>query len=418
MSSKEIVLIHPPSPMLEQEKMVPPLGILYLAAVLENVGHHVKAIDVGNEKIDLKELTDTEFVGISTTTPQYPEALKILRAIKKQEKHFPIVAIGGSHASVMKEGILPDGWDFVCVGEGERIIINLVEGKFNEKLVIGERVQDLNSLPLPAHHLLDLRSYHRLTVTKPTAAVISSRGCPFKCVFCAKEISGKIVRYRSPEKFLEEIKTIKEKYGIDQFVFYDDIFTLNPERVKKICEGLRPLGVVWRCNSRVDTVNPKMLKRMKEAGCLEIAYGIESANNGILKYLSKGTTVEDNRRAIELTKNAGIRTKVFLLFGSALDSWETARKNVDFVKETNPDTAQLSVLVPIPGSEMYANPAKFDIKLDENDISSYYYIGKSGRAGDVIRSTKFLSPEEFKSALDMLYAFLEEWKIGKQETPI
>ncbi len=418
MSSKEIVLVHPPSPMLEQEKVVPPLGILYLAAVLQDAGHQVRMLDVGREKIDLREFANIEFVGVSTTTPQYPEALNILRAIRKEKRHFPIVAVGGPHATAMKERLLLDDWDYVCVGEGERAIISLVEGKHDGKLIIGERVSNLDSLPLPAYHLFDLKSYQRPGAAKPTAPLLSSRGCPFHCTFCAKEVSGRIVRYHSPERFIDQVRMIKERFGIDQFMIYDDIFTLVKERVKQICQRLTPLGITWRCQSHVRTIDKERLTFMQKAGCLEIAYGVENPDDRVLEYFGKGTTVEDNKRAIAITKEAGIRVKIYLMFGSALDSFETARGMINFIEETEPDDVQLSVLTPLPGSEMYAHPERFDLQFDVNDLGAYYHCGGGGKAGNVIRSTKFLSPEEFENALDMLYGFLEEWRTGKQGVSI
>ncbi|MDO8341055.1 MAG: cobalamin-dependent protein, partial [Candidatus Woesebacteria bacterium] len=188
MSSKEILFVHPPSPMLEIQKMVPPLGSLQLTAVLRQVGFEPEILDIGDDCVPTERLIKADHLLFSSTTPQYSEALKIIKPIleekRKSGRENPIIAIGGPHATYMKEKLLKDGWNYVCSGDGEEIIVSLVEGKINKGLVIGKRVKDLNELPIPSYDILDPNTYKRSAEHKPTFPIMTSRGCPNNCAFC------------------------------------------------------------------------------------------------------------------------------------------------------------------------------------------------------------------------------------------
>lgn len=419
--AKEILFIHPPSPMLEKQKMVPPLGALQLMAVLREGGHEsLSLLDVGNEHIDIEQLLSAQYLLFSATTPQYSEALKIVQPVIEREKEKnskrPILAIGGPHATYMGKKLLEDGWNYVCQGEGEKIINPLVEGKINEGLVVGERVENLDERPIPAYDLLEPGMYRRSDEYGPTYPAMSSRGCPFNCSFCYK-LTGRAVRYHSPGYILNVGKEIMRN-NVNQMVFYDDTFTLRPDRVNEISKNLRSLGIAWRCNAHVNTLTSKMAKdkdmlsRMKDGGCVLVSIGIDGIDKDSLSYLGKGTSVERGDEAVRLVKEAGILAKVYLIYipGRGVKYVEGMK---NFINRTEPDIVGFSVLMPLPGSAIYEHPKKFGLKMDKNNINELFYQGKDGEYGNALVLT-----EEDKAALEDFYDFLRDWRKTKPRMPI
>lgn len=420
MSSKEILFVHPSSPMLEIQKMVPPLGSLQLTAMLRQVGLEPEILDIGDDPVPIERLIKADHLLFSSTTPQYSEALKIIKPIleekRKSGRENPIIAIGGPHATYMKEKLLKDGWNYVCSGDGEEIIVSLIEGKIDKGLVIGKRVKDLNELPIPSYDILDPNTYRRSIKHKPTFPIMTSRGCPNNCAFCYK-LDGRIVRFHSPD-YVNNLAVAIKNCGVEQAVIYDDTFTLNQDRVVEICEKIKPLGITWRCNGSVNTLvsnktkKVEMLTKMKEAGCALIAVGVDGPDQESLDFLEKGTKIDDCKRSIIEIKNSGILAKAYLVYipGMGFKYTQNAKK---FIKETEPDFIQLSVLMPIPGSNIYEHPDKYNIFIDKSKPDELYYQTKSGEFGDA----GLLNIED-RDALDDINLFLDKWRQTKPQMPI
>lgn len=414
------IFIHPPSPMLERQKMVPPLGPLQLISVLRQVGLEPELLDIGNDTVPMDTFMTADHLLFSSTTPQYVETLKIIKPILEEKIRFgskkPVLAIGGPHATYMKEKLLKDGWNYVCSGDGEEIIIPMVTGKLDQGLIIGKRVDDLDELPIPAYDVLDKDTYKRSNEYKTTYPVMASRGCPNNCLFCCK-LDGRIVRFNSPgyiQKVMESIKGLE----VDQAVFYDDTFTLRQDRVIEICKKIKPLGITWRCNANVNTLvsqktkKSEMLSIMKDAGCSLIAIGIDGTDQESLDFLEKGTKIDDCRKSVLRVKAAGILTKTYLVYipGMGFKYTENAKK---FINETDPDFVAISVLMPIPGSNLYENPEKYNLFIDKTKPEELYYQTSGGNFGDA-----GLLNSEDKEALSDFNDFLLKWRITKPQMPI
>jgi anaerobic magnesium-protoporphyrin IX monomethyl ester cyclase len=425
-SPKDVVLVHPPSPMLEKEGMVPPLGLLLLATILKKKGHLVSAVDIRDREVDTARLLDCQILLFSSvTTPQYNRAKDILKMLssesQKRSKKMPITAIGGPHASYLGDEIVKDGWSFVYRGFGEEGVIPLVEGQLPEGLITGQLTmteEQLNQYPIPDLGLIgDLDSYKRSQDYSPTLPIMTSRGCPHDCSFCSNGLWRRTVRFYRPEKVIAMANDIKNR-GIDQIVFYDDDALINKDnRVLAISRGITPLDVLWRCNTHVNTIDNPIAKKsgilevVKDSGCVLVSLGIDGVDNETLKLYNKETTIDRCRRAIGAVKKAGILVKIFVVYppGGGLGY---VRKAENFIRETEPDFVQFSVKTALPGSRDYE-------KLENQGLingyhwDQFYYQSKPGEYGnsDVLNGAD-------SEALKYLNCFLDKWRQNKAEMPI
>ncbi len=370
----QVVLINPPIPGATPALKVPPLGIAYLASALRNAGISVKIIDAPALGLDLDgaaravSILQPEIVGITSTTPLSKSAYRLGKKIRRDAKWL---ILGGPHPSAVKGKIFEEcpELDFGFRGEGEeqfpQLVKLLLAGEKNPDLpgLISRNrscepvpVSDLDSIPFPAWDLLPMKKYrHPLLPGKKIATIISSRGCPYQCIFCDQSVCGTRFRSRSPEKVVDEIAELSRKWGVRQIIFYDDLFTLNPERVIKICRLILERGVKinWKCEGRVNIQNPEMLSWMKRAGCEVIAYGIESAHQKSLDWLNKGVSAAQIRQAVSLTKKAGIKVLGYFIFGIPIETYQEEIRTVQFAIELGLDYVQFGSLSPFPGSRLY-----------------------------------------------------------------
>ncbi len=383
----KILLLVPPciklyKGMREGAPIFPPLGIAYIAAVLEKNKFNVEIIDSFAENMQWPEIekkikeSKPDIVGITSTTSTFSEALKIARISKRIFPRVKVVA-GGVHVTVLPKQTLekhPE-IDIVAIGESDFSFLETVKAlnkgkKLNKvkglafrqgkKIFLTEansRIENLNQLPFPARHLLPNKKYRppsKTPIKFPFATVITSRGCPNNCVFCAsKSIWGRKLFQRSSENVLKEISEIVKSYGIKQIIFIDDTFTINKKRLFKICDGIAKLELIWGCSSRVNTIDEESVKKMKESGCIWMEFGIETGSQKILNLIKKGTTLEQARNAIKLTKKYKIETSAAFMIGNIGETKEDIEKTISFMKELDPDYLSLSILAPYPGTESY-----------------------------------------------------------------
>jgi radical SAM superfamily enzyme YgiQ (UPF0313 family) len=280
--------------------------------------------------------------------------------------------MGGPHLSAHRQEFFKDcpDLDFGIVGEGEAnfpaLVRRLEEGKdpwdvpglvSPDKLnPPGDFIHDLDGIPFPARSLLPHGAYrYALWPGKKVTTMITSRGCPYRCIFCDKSIFGSKWRARSPKNVLDEMEQIVKEAGIQSVVIYDDLFTLDKQRVKEICQGIleRGLRFQWKCEGRVDRVDEEMLAWLKKAGCSLIAYGVESGNQVGIDYLQKGITLSQIRRAFALTRQAGIQPMAYFILGIPVETYAQGLETIRFARELNPDYAQFSILSPFPGTKLY-----------------------------------------------------------------
>jgi len=301
-------------------------------------------------------------------------------------------------------------FNLAVLGEGEitlKDILNDPTALDGTRIMRGEHIKDLDTIPFPARHLVDWSKYKRgiywgEELLEPAVSIISSRGCPFNCCYCGSHVVfGRGTRFRSVRNVVAEIEHIIETMGYRGMNFHDDTFCLNRKRVFELSSEFAKLNIVWRCLSRVDTVDEEMLLAMQKAGCKELILGVESGSQKVLNRLQKGTTVEQNLKAMKLTKKAGIQLKVGIIVGSPGETWETVEETKKLLKECPPDFWNVSVLTPFPGSAIWKYPEQYGIRILTRDLSQYAMVGKEYK-GTVVVETEEMSKEDIEHARDEL----------------
>lgn len=388
----KVLLINPPyfnSKYKFIGLVAPPLGLAYIAAVLEEGGVDVKIIDAAALEMDWNVLEgeikkyDPDVVAIGALTPTIDKALKTAKIAKNSVPNAKIV-LGGYHPTFTYDEILKNEFiDIIILGEGEYTMLELVQslekGK-NLQEVKGiackdfktpprENIEEIDSLPFPARHLLPMDEYKILNIRLPTGTLISGRGCPFNCSFCASSaMHGRKMRFRSAENIVDEIEHLINDYNAEMIAFMDDTFTLSPVRVIEICDEIkrRNLDFFWGCTARVDSVSRPLLDKMRKAGCITIFYGVESADQQLLNGMNKKITIEKTKNAFKLTKEADMRTIASVAIGMPGDTKRSIEKTINFVKELDASYAIFSLATPYPGTAFYNEACEKNlIKVDD-----------------------------------------------------
>jgi anaerobic magnesium-protoporphyrin IX monomethyl ester cyclase len=380
MAKTKIALINPP--FMEgsfHHPLLLPLGLAYLAAVAEKDGHEVKVVDCpasGYDQTKLKsELSsfNPSIVGVTGTTPTIKSSILSAKTAKEILPNAKVL-VGGAHATFMDKQLLSEvpEIDVVVRGEGELTLLEIANNISDLKLEDIDGItfrkngqitknktrpftQNLDQMPHPAFHLFPLDKYR--IYGKTFLPVMSSRGCPFQCAFCVTSQSfGAQFRARSATNVVDEIEWLKNTHGADGITFYDDILTLNKERILSICDQMveRKIGLPWGCQTRVDQVNKDMLGRMKRACCAEVSFGVESGCQTLLDAFHKKTLVEQNVAAVKLAKKEGLFVAVSAIVSYPGDTMDMVKQTVDLLKKMEPDDAYLCIATPYPGTELRA----------------------------------------------------------------
>ena len=374
-----------------------PLGLAYLASTLEQNDKFVKVLDLcalrknDSEIIQFIRENNINLVGITSTTPQIFSAWRLAKVIKNFDGDINIV-LGGVHPSVLpEESLEKDFINFVVVGEGERTLLELVSALENgssfeniDGLVYKDNglittnnprkfIDDLDEIPFPSRRLFPFPEkyispgqYHKFF-----ADILTSRGCPFSCTFCAnKAVFGRNFRARSPENVIKEIIFLKNKYKLNEIHISDDNFTLDGERAKKICKLMikNRLKMKWACGNgiHVSTIDEELAEYMKRAGCYRVGIGIETGNKSILSKLGKQITLEMVERAVNLLKRNKIITVGLFMFGNIGENKKTMMDTIRFAKELDLDYAQFFILTPFPGTPVFRYLKQRGYLLSEN----------------------------------------------------
>jgi radical SAM superfamily enzyme YgiQ (UPF0313 family) len=338
-----------------------PLGLTWIASVLEEHGRSVRIVDANIEDIDIQKTIEEHrpvIAGIGGTTVVRFDSFKIARLIKEVDPSL-LVVYGGPHATFTAEDTLHhiQHIDIVVRGEGEYTMLELVNrvlAKRDYDDILGisyrrngrichnsprPRIKDLDSLPMPARHLLDMNEYRMdmpFLENITAFSVMSSRGCPIGCVFCsASALWGPKYTRRSPQKVLDEIQLLADQYGISGIKFFDSTLTLDKGHILGICDEFlrRQLNMFWECEVRADTVSYDLLSRMREAGCYYIDLGVESGSPRILKTIHKGITLEQMESAITSAYSLGMHIKCFFMTGLPGETLEDAMMTIEFMKK-------------------------------------------------------------------------------------
>lgn len=372
--NKKVMLVYPRTK--DMWSTMAPLGIMYLSSYLKDHEISTRIIDlmfISLEEYE-KELRgfSPDFIGFSIQTPLIETTLKMIEIAKRVSPESKII-VGGSHATISPETLSNNrDIDFVVMGEGEKTLLDIVNGKIKRGLIRGKPIESLDELPFP-----DRDNYDRYIEINHGVEIMVSRGCPYNCMFCQptqRKLFGNKMKTRTPENVIREIESIIDRFGKNFIIFFfDDTFTWNREWLLEFCSLVKPLKVGWNCNSRVNLVDYGLLKRMKEAGCIAITYGVESCSQKILNFIRKGTTVEQIGNALRLTHKAGILAYADLIIGTPTETEEDLEKTVEFVKKFHPDGIQVSIMTPLVGTDLERYCKEKNI-LNIKSSSDYLYL--------------------------------------------
>lgn len=401
----KVLFVNPPQTASKYKFMgviAPPLGIAYMAGVLQENNIDVEILDASAEDMDFKDVEKEllkrkpDLVALTALTPTIGRALETAQVVKETLPDS-IVVMGGYHPTFnFIETLEDENVDIVIRGEGEYIMLNLVqalenqsslhdvkgivfEDKNSKEIVVNPEaplIQDLDELPFPALNLLPMKKYRLLDMDTHMTTMITTRGCPMQCSFCSSAaMHGKKIRERSVENIVDEIEYLKTNYDIDTIAFMDDTFTLKKRKVMAICDEIlkRNIEIMWGCTSRVDTLDEKLLKKMKEAGCITIFIGVESADQQQLDNMCKNTTIAKIENAFKIARKLKIRTIASVALGMPGDTKEIINKTVKFVHKLKPNYAIYSLATPYPGTRFYKEAFEKNL-IKIKDWSKYTLI--------------------------------------------
>lgn len=401
----KVLFVNPPQTASKYKFMgviAPPLGIAYMAGVLQENNIDVEILDASAEDMDFKDVEKEllkrkpDLVALTALTPTIGRALETAQIVKETLPDS-IVVMGGYHPTFnFIETLEDENVDIVIRGEGEYIMLNLVqalenqsslhdvkgivfEDKNSKEIVVNPEaplIQDLDELPFPALNLLPMKKYRLLDMDTHMTTMITTRGCPMQCSFCSSAaMHGKKIRERSVENIVDEIEYLNTNYDIDTIAFMDDTFTLKKRKVMAICDEIlkRNIEIMWGCTSRVDTLDEKLLKKMKEAGCITIFIGVESADQQQLDNMCKNTTIAKIENAFKIAHKLKIRTIASVALGMPGDTKEIMNKTVKFVHKLKPNYAIYSLATPYPGTRFYKEAFEKNL-IKIKDWSKYTLI--------------------------------------------
>ncbi len=355
-NTAKVALINTPLPEGEyHHPYLPPLGLAYLAAVLEREGIEIKVLDcpicnINHDKLktEIASFKPT-LVGISSMTPTIQSAFKTARVSKEVCPDAKVI-LGGPHATFMDKQILTEesAIDIIVRGEGEETLLDIVRNssssedldnikgitfrKNNQIVQIPNRpfIQDLDNLPFPAYKYLQIDKYR--IYGKRFFPIMSSRGCPFQCSFCvASQMFGAKFRARSAKNVVDELEWLKNTYNAEGISFNDDTLSFDKKRMMDICDEIikRKIELPWGCQTRVDTVSKEILTKMRQAHCNEVSFGVESGCQRILDAVHKKITIEQAEKAIKLAKNEGLFVTVSTIIGYPGETKDTMMQTLD-----------------------------------------------------------------------------------------
>jgi len=406
----DIVLILPPKRFKEHRYS---LGIMYISGYLRDHGYDNTIIEskiLGGKNYEYdrqktrKEIIETaiklrpKIIGFTANTVEIGEVVWINKQIRSQIDCYSI--IGGPHVTASSVEVLRSGFDVAVIGEGELTALELVKelnknntdlsqvrgiawfDKNKNEIKINEdrELIDISDLSLPAYDKVNM-GYHAKVwddiirgIPIKSVMIMASRGCPYSCTFCAcNRVYGHQVRYRSLDNIKKEILLLKDKYGVEGVWFADDTLTVNYNHVKKVCEIMKELGMYWGAQSRVDLTSEEVVKLIKDSGCLQLDFGVESGSQRVLdKIINKRIKLEDIVRAFDLCHKYGIRTEASFMIGLPGESKDEMKKTFEFAQNIKSDHYSFSLFMPLPGTSLYDNFFHGQLTLDDYNQITFH----------------------------------------------
>lgn len=422
-----VLIIIPPETF---RRPIPQLGVLYLAGALKRKGIPCRLLDCKVADIDFdgihrykiversllhpiqwnvirEKIIDyhPDIIGITALTPQIKNGAKIAQMVKEEFKDVPVL-VGGVHASALPRETLEEfpSFDVLFRGEAEQTLCDFVElwrdessewknlpGIFyRENGDIKEsagfpRLEDMDSLPFPARDMAPMSEYQSyLNASKylgdayAAGSMMTSRGCPSRCTFCTSPgIRGRQFRAQSPARVLDEMSYVMKHYGVKVFLFWDDIFTVDRQRVHEICDHIisQNWNIAFTCFSKVGQIDVPLMEKMKRAGCTYINYGIETGSDSVMRSIKKGITLESTVRVIRQTVEAGIKPSAGFILGHPADTHETIQETIRYTTQlarTGLEHIGFWIATPYPGTEMFEKERG---KIRSFDWDAYTHIG-------------------------------------------
>lgn len=383
------------------------LGVGYIAAYLRSQGNHTVSIyEMDSQGYSLDTIAtvikqkNPDIIGLTCATPNFIRAVELAKIAKRCSN--AIVVLGGVHASALSEFIMghySEYIDFIVRGEGEITMLELANKfnskenlnsiaglvyKQNDKIVAANPrpfIERLDAIPFPARDLINPKIFmpnlHNARY-RNCFSILTSRGCPFNCSFCASRlVSGDKYRTHSAEYVLDEMEMLKRAYGAEQLIITDDTFTINQERVEKICLGMieRKLNLAWFCFSQVNTVNKQLLQLMKRAGCYNIGFGIESGCERIREKIGKSISTGRALEIVRVANGMGIKTQTFFIFGFPGETFEEMQETIQFAKRISSTLVFFNMLVPYPGTREFEHYFS-TVPLDKIQWEDFVAVGE------------------------------------------
>jgi anaerobic magnesium-protoporphyrin IX monomethyl ester cyclase len=391
-----ICLVRLPSSFLIQEKAFPPLGLMAVATSLSMSGHDVIIHDGDMADVPL----DYEAYGFGPTTPEYSYALAVRERVKQVNPSVRCV-LGGSFAALNLDRCKSDGWDCIVIGDGEAVAN---EAFIGTKSIIYAEERPLDEYAITRRTMLDIKAYQYYLGDRLTTTLITSRGCPWRCAFCCKPDARNTVRMRSAGHVIREIGYLYDEFGYGAFAFVDDIFILNRKRTEEIAAALKYMDIKWRCLVRADLVvqyGKDFIRMMVDSGCTDLAMGIESGSDKILKTINKGEDIATIKTAINMLHDEGMRVKGFFILGLPSETRETLAETDKFLTETKLDDVDIKIYQPYPGSPIWNNKKDLDIDWHDMELNQMFYKGRMGEYYGNI-STSNLTNAEISQAMSYM----------------
>ncbi|MFA5157479.1 MAG: radical SAM protein [Candidatus Omnitrophota bacterium] len=411
MASPDLLLVAPPT---RAYSIFFSFALLYLASFIEEKGYKVEILDdrpSHSEGLDLsilqnhciKSILDKNprYLGFTCLTADFICIEKIAKSVRSAGFKGKII-VGGHHPTFCPQDFFVQKgiYDYVVLGEGEQTLLDLMktlDDKGNIQHVDGiayaedgsfaktsprQLIENIDIFPNPAYHLIDLNQYLRPSVGLIRhillcgVPILTTRGCPYQCTYCgnpslwATQMHKKILRTRSIDKVLEELSLLKNQYAIDGFYIADDAFTLNEDRVGEFCRGLldRRLDLVWACQTHVNLFTERMAGWMRDAGCVQVEFGVESGSDRVLKVMKKGTNTKNIQRAFDISHAHGFRTLANLMVNTPTETEEDLRSTIDFAKRLRPTIYSYAITTPLVGTEDYKKYVKPPLTREEYSL--------------------------------------------------
>jgi anaerobic magnesium-protoporphyrin IX monomethyl ester cyclase len=376
----------------------PPIGLLYIASYIreKNDSLNVKIYDSQVEKRNFFRLLENfkpSIVGITCQSALVYSALKVAEDIKKLYPNTKII-VGGVHPSIRPQDLIKsENIDLVIRGEGEETFLevcNKIQSGKSLKNVLGITYlndgkmvstpdrpinKNLDVYPMPALDLIPINKY-RISPDLRTGArlglILTSRGCPYNCLFCAnKLLTKRTYRLKSIEGVIEEIEYYIKEYNINQLMIIDDNFAVNRKRTMELCHEFikrgYPKKFKWWAEARVDCLDEELLRTMKRAGCTILSFGLESGNQRLLDYIKKGITIPQIVKAVKLIKKVGIKSRASIILGLPTETRKESLRSIKFAYKLPLDQVRFSIATPFPGTELWDIAIK-EGKIDPNNI--------------------------------------------------